>query len=192
MMRPDILFTSPDSVYHSILGPEKCWGEDRDARTYAGPGPVVAHPPCERWGRMAGATAGQDDGCFQAALASVDRFGGILEHPAGSLAWGAFGLDRPRAGYGWTRSGYGWTCSVEQGHYGHRGRKATWLYYVPPRILERPVELIWGPSSASILPRPGRDPIRERRTGAVQRMCRAERRRTPREFALLLIALASR
>jgi hypothetical protein len=68
----------------------------RDARLYAGPYPVVAHPPCERWGRYwGGAPAqfprlklGDDSGCFAAALAAVRKFGGVLEHPEGSHAFG--------------------------------------------------------------------------------------------------------
>ena len=48
------------------------WDKERDARTYAGPWPVVAHPPCVRWGRywFGGPSArvrrqlGDDGGCF--------------------------------------------------------------------------------------------------------------------------------
>ncbi len=39
----------------------------------------------------------------------------------------------------------GWTCQVEQGHYGHRARKATWLYAVGVAL----PSLLWGPSRSS-------------------------------------------
>lgn len=129
------------------------WPESRDARLYAGPWPVVAHPPCQRWGRywFGGPSArvrrqkGDDGGCFAAALAAVRQWGGVLEHPEASAAWKAFGLiEPPRAG-GWVVADFegGWTCCVEQGHYGHRARKATWLYAVRARPLPA---LRWGPS----------------------------------------------
>lgn len=70
------------------------WDEARDARRYAGPWPVVAHPPCQRWGRFwHGSTRkphqyelGDDGGCFAAAFDAVKRWGGVLEHPAHSRA----------------------------------------------------------------------------------------------------------
>lgn len=47
------LYVQPRGVYYDLAGVEP-WGvPDRDARAYAGPWPVVAHPPCERWGRYA-------------------------------------------------------------------------------------------------------------------------------------------
>ncbi len=114
------------------------WPIERDARNYAGPYPVVAHPPCQRWGRFwHGSTRkphqfklGEDGGCFKAALASVRQWGGVLEHPADSHAWAAFGLIAPPRYVGWVRADDhgGWTCYVEQGHYGHMSRKPTWLY----------------------------------------------------------------
>jgi hypothetical protein len=113
------------------------WDEQRDARLYAGPWPVVAHPPCARWCRFApgietryGYRVGDDGGCFEAALAAVRRFGGVLEHPAGSLAWDAFDLPKPRSSQGWTTAmgDDGAACYIEQGRYGHPMRKATWLY----------------------------------------------------------------
>jgi hypothetical protein len=113
------------------------WDEERDARLYDGPRPVVAHPPCSRWCRLAGLVEarwghrrGDDGGCFAAALASVRRWGGVLEHPAYSDAWAAHDLNRPPTGGGWVCADWvgGWTCYVEQGRYGHPARKATWLY----------------------------------------------------------------
>lgn len=114
------------------------WDEQRDARLYNGPYPVVAHPPCQRWGRFWHGSPrrphqfklGDDGGCFAAALEAVHRFGGVIEHPADSHAWRFFGLPVPRRGAGWTtaRSSSGRSCYVEQGHYGHSSRKPTWLY----------------------------------------------------------------
>lgn len=131
------------------------WPESRDARLYAGPLPVVAHPPCQRWGRywFGGPSAkvrrrkGDDDGCFASALASVRAWGGVLEHPKASGAWAAFGLNEPPRTGGWVVADFqgGWTCCVDQGHYGHRAQKFTWLYAVG---VELP-SLTWGPSVSS-------------------------------------------
>jgi hypothetical protein len=134
------------------------WDQARDARLYDGPHPVVAHPPCQRWGRFwHGSTRkphqfklGDDDGCFAAALASVRRWGGVLEHPADSHAWKAFGLIAPPRTGGWHQADDlgGWTCYVEQGHYGHFARKGTWLYangVVLP-------ELVWGRGAQRLNP----------------------------------------
>lgn len=112
------------------------WDESRDARRYAGPYPVVAHPPCSRWCRLAGLVEarwghkrGDDGGCFDAALVAVRRWGGVLEHPAYSDAWRHYGLPRPPRSGGWVRGICGgWSCHVEQGRYGHPAKKATWLY----------------------------------------------------------------
>lgn len=87
------LFVARRGVYAQLEGVD-LWDERRDARTYAGPWPVVAHPPCSRWCRLAGLVEarwghvrGDDGGCFASALQSVRVFGGVLEHPAYSLAW---------------------------------------------------------------------------------------------------------
>lgn len=124
------------------------WPEDRDARLYPGPWPVVAHPPCARWCRLAGLVEARwghrrhdDGGCFASALANVRRWGGVLEHPAYSDAWGAFALPIPPV-EGWQRGLCGgWAAHVEQGRYGHAAKKATWLYAVSVSTLP---SLRWG------------------------------------------------
>lgn len=131
------LFVETDGVYSGLPDVE-LWDRKRDARTYTGPHPVVAHPPCKRWGRFwHGSTRkphqyelGADEGCFAAALKAVRQFGGVIEHPEASHAWRTFGLNAPPRHGGWVAADFhgGWTCCVEQGHYGHMARKATWLY----------------------------------------------------------------
>lgn len=141
------LFVKRGGAYYGLDGVDP-WDEQRDARLYPGPHPVVAHPPCSRWCRLAGLVEarwghkkGDDGGCFASALESVRRWGGVLEHPAYSAAWPAHGLARPHRAGGWQRlSCGGWTCQVEQGRYGHPAKKATWLYAYG---VELP-ELRWG------------------------------------------------
>ena len=142
------LYVEDGGAYSGLEGVD-VWGEARDARTYPGPWPVVAHPPCQRWCRFApgievvhGYRVGDDGGTFAAALAAVRRFGGVLEHPAGSLAWAAHDLPTPTASSGWTTSLFdgGASCYVEQGRYGHRMRKGTWLYAYGVEL----VPLRWG------------------------------------------------
>jgi hypothetical protein len=156
------LFVETDGTYFNLKGVDP-WDIDRDARNYAGPHPVVAHPPCQLWVNFAALNykryggehnkPGNDGGCFESALASVRRWGGILEHPAGSNAWREFNLRAPEkwtaeqdCNVGWTlhrQEGaglYSWVCEVWQSAYGHPARKRTWLYYVGRA---RPLDLDW-------------------------------------------------
>src|SRR5690348_11920800 len=102
------LFVETNGVYFGLPDVDP-WDAKRDARLYAGPWPVVAHPPCERWSKLApvvearhGLKRGDDGGCFEAALAAVRKWGGVLEHPEGSAAWRTFGLMTPDKWGGWT------------------------------------------------------------------------------------------
>ena len=193
------LFVATGGVYFGLPNVDP-WDAKRDARAYPGPYPVVAHPPCERWGRYWGGapwqkerkTLGDDAGCFAAALASVRRFGGILEHPEGSHAWRHFGLNAPPRCGGWVVADFegGWTCCIEQGSYGHRARKATWLY---AHRVDLP-SLKWGSAPGDFVRLDeGFHSIEERKraikTGACQRLSARQRAATPIEFRDLLLSM---
>jgi hypothetical protein len=199
------LYVETNGAYFNLDGIEP-WDETRDARSYAGPYPVVAHPPCQRWGKLwAGQPLhikrtgirkikGDDGGCFAAALTAVRAYSGILEHPWGSHAWAHFGLNMPPRSGGWIAADFqgGWTCCVEQGRYGHYARKPTLLYAVGVDL----PELNWG------IGEPRLDPVVVGRIGLERAKRRGEvgargggqnstpRIHTPTAFRNLLIAIA--
>jgi len=143
---------------------------------------------------------GDDDGCFESALAAVRRFGGVLEHPEASHAWKWFGLDRPSKSGGWIVADAvgGFTCCVEQGHYGHLARKATWLYTVgihPADLLGR---LTWGPSTTGVRLDHGYHSAEERKLAVEagahkprRRLSRKQNLATPTPFRDLLLSMAA-
>ena len=200
------LFVARDGVYYGLPSVDP-WPIERDARRYAGPHVVVAHPPCARWGRYwhggpnsaryprARQVKGADGGCFLAALRAVQRYGGVIEHPAASAAWAWHGLLPPMSGGGWCVAdwyGGGWTCQVEQGHYGHRARKATWLLVYGARSLP---SLTWGPSTKTARLDDGYHTAEERARATRgknpgERLTHTERAATPIPFRDLLLEIA--
>ena len=195
------LYVETNGCYFNQAGVDP-WDINRDARLYNGPYVVVAHPPCQRWGRFSEGSmtkktekTGDDGGCFEAALASLLKWGGVLEHPAHSKAWDAFGIRKPeRAGWSYDERHGLWVCEVEQGHYGHPARKKTWLLagkgwsYSP----QAPLDLIWGPCEqrlpAKRLAERGYESAR--RCGVIANMSSRQRQRTPPEFRELLLSIA--
>lgn len=183
------LFVQTNGHYFGLSGVDP-WDELRDARRYPGELPVVAHPPCSRWCQLAhvnqkryGHKVGDDGGCFASALASVRAWGGVLEHPAFSYAWPAFGLPRPpRRGWQATIEG-GWVAQIAQRAYGHRARKYTWLYYVGQRA---PLATDWSApapeAQVSFCKNHGDSPL--------PRLSKREAARTPERFRDFLLALA--
>jgi hypothetical protein len=198
------LFVETDGTYYGLPGVDP-WDIHRDARNYRGPYPIVAHPPCQRWGRFwHGSTRkphqfkmGDDGGCFESALQSLYYFGGVLEHPADSHAWNYFGLATPPRRGGWVQAHHAlWTCCVYQGHYGHLAGKPTWLLVsgVPH---DRLPELKWGKCEQRLHPvavaKHGYE--KARRIGMIAMVGGKDKTRirnaTPTEFRDVLLSIAA-
>lgn len=196
------LYVETGGCYTGLPGVD-AWDIERDARLYRGPHPVVAHPPCQRWGRFwHGSTRkphqfnlGDDGGCFAHALWAVRTFGGVLEHPADSHAWRYYGIEAPSREGGWLAADTwgGKTCCVDQGRYGHFSNKRTWLYAVH---CDMPA-LIWGSGEQRLHPvalaRHGY--AKARRIGMVAMIGGKDkvkiRNATPPQFRDLLLAIAT-
>lgn len=152
-----ILCASKKTAYREIPDLE-IYDEVRDARTFTGDMPVIAHPPCRRWTKFGmamtkarfircGKETPQDEidaerelGLFCTHM--VMKNGGILEQPAGSKLFTAARLPLP----GSMQSPHSFTVEVWQKWWGYPVKKATWLYFrgIPMTAIEIPF-VLWNP-----------------------------------------------
>ena len=182
------LFVKTDSVYKSIPGVD-CYDCERDARTFQGPLPIVTHPPGRGWGCLRQMSKASDDekDLGPWAVDQVRRWGGVLEHPRGSLLWRKCGL--PRAGRALDSYG-GFSLDVDQFWWGHRAQKRTWLYVVgcSPADIPR-MALRIGRATHVVTNIHG---LRSGDPGYRPEISKSERDATPPAFARWLIDLAAK
>lgn len=169
MIQVAALFVRPDSHYKAMPGVD-AYDKNRDATSWPGGVPGVYHPPCRAWGRYKH-WAKPRPGERELALWSMEkvrRFGGVIEHPATSELWKEAGCISPgvRDQFG------GVLLFVDQCDFGHRAQKRTGLYVVGCN--EFP-EIPYGAGKV---------------VNTIENMGRAERERTPEQFAHWLIELA--
>jgi hypothetical protein len=188
-----VLFARADSVYKTLPGCD-VYDMERDAHTFAGGMPVVAHPPCRAWGRLRhfAKPRGNEKALAHFAVEQVRRYGGVLEHPESSTLWPAAGLPAPgqRDEFG------GWTLPIHQFWWGHPAQKRTLLYIVgcePSGIPSMPMKL--GLSDCVIRldkRRPDGSHIRKGDPDWRRPLNSAEREHTPPALADWLVELARR
>ena len=164
----------------------EAYDKDRDARTFQGEMPVVAHPPCRAWGRLRH-FAKPEPGEKQLAVwavTQVRKWGGVLEHPECSQLW-----ERMNLPLGNQRDPYGgYTISIDQFWWGHRARKRTWLYICgvdPNQLPEIPLRFDAITHTVSTTMHRNRKYFRPKPT-----ITKAEREATPKEFAEWLVKTA--
>ncbi len=175
------LYVDPRGPYPGLVA--EWYDEARNAEMYAGPHPVVAHPPCGPWGRLKHLHQAGGAELAPHAVWLVREFGGALEHPAHSQLWVAMGLPRP--GEPADKHG-GKTIEVHQVDWGHVARKKTWVYCVrcepgpmPPK--REPTHWVSGSM---------REGSRGKPPPGIKICSAQQRRRTPPAFAAWLIELA--
>ncbi len=180
-----VLFARADSHYKEIPGAD-VWDKKRDARGWPGGAPVVAHPPCRLWAKLRQFAKAADPAMERQlavdAVRNVQRFGGVLEHPAESTLWAHVGLPLP--GRSPDRFG-GWTAQIRQCDWGHKAEKLTWLYIVGCHPDDLPPLPPSGEPTGVIKPQRGVP-----RTLKI--VTKAEREHTPEALAHWLVALARR
>jgi hypothetical protein len=162
-----VLCVAGRSVYPDLA--VECYDIQRDARTFKGGMPVVAHPPCGPWGKLSPFCTKQDATLGPFCVEQVRKYGGVLEHPAYSRLWDVCDIPRPGV---WSDAWGGRSYLTSLSAFGARVRKLTWLYVVG--------------ASPGTFPRP------ELTEATVQNLSSSARQLTPIRMAHFLCDLAER
>ena len=101
-----------DGAYAGLPGVQ-LWDEARDARTYAGPWPVVAHPPCQTWCKMAPVNQARYTASRSAATTAASRLRWRVCAALGRCA-GASGLQPRMACQRPALASRGWWLAARQ------------------------------------------------------------------------------
>ena len=145
-----VLFARPDSLYKKLKGVD-VYDKERDALTWPGGCPVIAHPPCRLWGVLSHLSSAdpKEKELATWAVEQVRENGGVLEHPSGSRLFKNLPpVDGLPDEFG------GFTILIDQYDFGHVAPKKTKLYIcgmdrselppIPPKNTAVPVRSICG------------------------------------------------
>lgn len=124
------LCVSGNSVYKAMPN-VIAYDARRDARTFAGGMPLVAHPPCRLWSAYTKHQAKSPDpeaekGLGLWCVSQAKTWGGVVEQPAHSGLWEAAGLPVPGSS---ANKPTAFSIEVSQAWWGYPMLKATWLYF---------------------------------------------------------------
>jgi len=174
------LYVRADSIYKKKC--IECYDIERDARIYAGPYPVIAHPPCRAWGHLKGLAKprpGEKDLALL-AVQQVFEYGGVLEHPSGSSLF-----KEPRLLS--TLGPDTFFMSVNQHWWGHKAEKRTLLYIsgITPKQMPAVSLSLDAITHVVVSSR-----FKSGRRKSLPELSKAARERTPDRFAEWLIQVA--
>lgn len=125
-MKPVVLYTNSDSNYKKF--DIECYDLRKDARSFTGSNPIIAHPPCRGWGRLRSFSNHPGVELLLGVHAvQVARCNGVVvEQPFDSLLF-----DYMSAGsYQEPDRFGGWRLKVQLNWFGFQCRKVTALYIV--------------------------------------------------------------